>query len=125
MNKLGGLMLACVIAACGGTAVPASAPTSSTVAAPVATATAGATTAATASLSAVTQASANNATSAQITAALASAGVPNPDRWTIEVIEYRPYAVTDTSFTKLRGQLAKYNPAVGVVDKIVSALSLP
>ena len=42
-----------------------------------------------------------------------------------EVDEYRPYSATDANLTKLRQNLAKYNPAPGVVDKIVATLSLP
>jgi hypothetical protein len=67
--------------------------------------------------------SANNASEEEIFAALSRAGVPNPAQWTDEVIEYRPYPPNDPNLGKLRQNLAKYNPAPGVVDKIVSALS--
>jgi hypothetical protein len=66
--------------------------------------------------------SANTATSAELTAAFTAAGIPNPASWTREVIEYRPYPANDPAFTKLRNELAKYNPAPGVVDKIVATL---
>jgi hypothetical protein len=69
--------------------------------------------------------SANKASASEITAALQAAGVPNASRWAREVEEYRPYATDDSSFSKLRGELAKYNPSPDVVNKIVSALSLP
>ena len=39
--------------------------------------------------------------------------------------EYRPYPEDDSSFNKLRGELAKYNPVPGVVDQIISLLELP
>jgi hypothetical protein len=66
--------------------------------------------------------SANTASEQEITAALASAGVSNPGRWTEEVVEYRPYPADDPNLTKLRTNLAKYNPGQETVDKIVSAL---
>ena len=66
--------------------------------------------------------SANTGTSAEIQAALQANGVPNPANWTREVIEYRPYPADDANLTKLRQNLAKYNPGPGVVDAIVTAL---
>ncbi len=66
--------------------------------------------------------SANTASSAEIQAALLANGVPNPANWTREVIEYRPYPADDANLTKLRQNLAKYNPGPGVVDAIVTAL---
>ena len=45
-------------------------------------------------------------------------------RWAAEVVEYRPYTSTDTNFSKLRQNLAKYNPSAATVDKIVASLSL-
>jgi hypothetical protein len=67
---------------------------------------------------------ANTASIAELTAAFTAAGISTPDRWAREVDEYRPYATNDASFAKLRGELAKYNPAPGVVDQIISTLSL-
>jgi hypothetical protein len=67
--------------------------------------------------------SASTASSAEIQAALEASGVPNAARWTREVMEYRPYPAEDADLTKLRNELAKYNPGPGVVDKIVSALT--
>jgi hypothetical protein len=49
--------------------------------------------------------------------------VSNPERWTEEVIEYRPYPTDDPNLTTLRDNLAKYNPGPETVDAIVSALT--
>lgn len=112
--------------ACGGstalsgqasmTAAPATASVSSpATAAPSAAAT----------TSTAAKVSANNASNTELIAALTAAGVPSPANWAREVQEYRPYDASDANMTKLRQNLAKYNPAAGVVDKIISALSLP
>ena len=69
--------------------------------------------------------SANNASIAELTAAFEAAGIGSARRWAREVDEYRPYAVDDTNYTKLRAELAKYNPAPGVVDAIIAQLHLP
>jgi hypothetical protein len=66
--------------------------------------------------------SANTASRAEVQAALEAAGVPSAANWTREVLEYRPYPTTDPNFAKLRGELAKYNPAPGVVDQIIAVL---
>jgi hypothetical protein len=65
--------------------------------------------------------SANDASRAEIQAALEAAGVPNAARWAGEVVEYRPYA-DDPTWAQLRKELAKYNPAPGVVDQIIGVL---
>lgn len=109
------------LVACGGAAA-APAP-SATAASTIAIATPGATGAATAP--STTKASANNATAAQLQAALEAAGVPNASRWVIEVQEYRPYPNDDLSFAKLKSQLAKYNPSADTLSRILAALSLP
>jgi hypothetical protein len=70
----------------------------------------------------VRKVSANTASEEEITAALTAAGVSNPGRWAEEVVEYRPYPADDPNLTKLRDNLAKYNPGQETVDKIVSAL---
>ena len=70
----------------------------------------------------VTKVSANTATKAQITAALAAAGVTNAARWAKEVVEYRSYPKGDPSLAKLRQNLVKYNPGQSTLDKIISAL---
>lgn len=67
---------------------------------------------------------ANTASVDEIASALAAAGVDNADRWAREVVEYRPYDTADPNLTHLRDELAKYNPAEGVVDLIVSTLEV-
>jgi hypothetical protein len=67
---------------------------------------------------------ANTASIDQIQRALDANGVPNAARWAREVDEYRPYPTNDPSMAKLRQELAKYNPAPDVVDKIVASLTL-
>jgi hypothetical protein len=86
-------------------------------------ATSSGTTAATAAASAGAQVSANTASEDEIAAALEDAGVSNPERWAEEVVEYRPYPTDDPDLTKLRDNLAKYNPDEETTDKIVSALT--
>ena len=71
-----------------------------------------------------TKVDANTASKAEIAAALEAAGVPNAERWADEVTEYRPYPTDDPTFGKLRDELAKYRPADGVIDQIISVLSL-
>jgi hypothetical protein len=39
-------------------------------------------------------------------------------------MEYRPYPTDDPALTKLRQELAKYNPGPDVVDKIVAVLAV-
>ena len=66
--------------------------------------------------------SANDASTEEIAAALAAAGVPNPDRWADEVTEYRPYPTDDPDLTQLQDELQKYNPGQETIDQIVSVL---
>ena len=66
--------------------------------------------------------SANTASESEIEAALAGAGVSSLGR-AEEVVEYRPCPDGDPNLTKLRENLAKYNPGQETVDKIVSALT--
>ena len=73
--------------------------------------------------SAAGKVSANTASEDEIAAALEGAGVSNPERWAEEVVEYRPYPADDPNLTKLRENLAKYNPGQETTDKIVSALA--
>ncbi len=118
------MSIALAVWACGGTAAPGAFTTSTTK--PVATTAAAvvaapAATAAT-STGATAKVSANTATNDELIAAFTAAGIPNPSSWAREVQEYRPYASTDTNFQKLRDNLVKYNPAPGVVDKIVATL---
>ena len=116
-----GLALAAAVAACGGSGAR-SAP-AATTSAPTATATAsaGASTTATSSGTLV-RVSANTATAEEITAALQAAGVPNADRWTREVMEYRPYDTSDPTLQSLQDNLAKYNPSAETLQAILSAL---
>jgi hypothetical protein len=67
--------------------------------------------------------SANTASEDEISDALEAAGVNKPERWAEEVVEYRPYPADDPNLSKLRDNLAKYNPGQGTTDKIVSALT--
>jgi hypothetical protein len=68
--------------------------------------------------------SANDATRAELQAAFTAAGISSPAQWAREVEEYRPYPADDPTFAKLRQELAKYNPGLGVVDQIVATLAL-
>ena len=131
------LVSAGAIAACSGdpkpavttTPGPAGNPTNS--ATPVATASPSGTAAATASSGGPTatattpakKVNANTATRAEIQAALTAAGVPSAAQWAREVEEYRPYPSDDPTWAKLRKELAKYNPAAGVVDQIIAVLT--
>lgn len=121
------LAVAVFSAACGGSAVLSdqTVATNTPTQAAAATSPGATTTVAIPTASSATKASANNASNAELIAALTAAGVPNPSSWAREVQEYRPYPATDPNMAKLRQNLAKYNPAAGVVDKIISALSLP
>jgi hypothetical protein len=67
--------------------------------------------------------SANTASEDEISDALEQTGVRNPGRWAEEVVEYRPYPTDDMNLTKLRDNLAKYNPGQETTDKIVAALT--
>ena len=67
--------------------------------------------------------SANTASEEEIAAALESAGVSNADRWAEEVVEYRPYPTDDPNLTKLRENLAKYNPGEQTINQIVATLT--
>lgn len=67
--------------------------------------------------------SANTASEDEIAAALERAGVSNAERWAEEVVEYRPYPADDPDLTRLRENLAKYNPGEETTNKIVSALA--
>ena len=110
--------LALGLAACGSGSTPSgSAPS----AAPAPTTGSGAT--GTAPAASAQKVSANTASEDEIAAALESAGVSNPERWAEEVVEYRPYPADDPNLTKLRENLAKYNPGQETTDKIVSVLT--
>lgn len=103
------------LVACGGSTTPSGGSASSAPASPTGEATS-------TSPAAVRKVSANTASKDEIAAALASAGVPNAERWADEVVEYRPYPTNDPNLTKLRTSIAKYNPGQETTDKIVSVL---
>ena len=114
--------------ACGSSATASSPAAVSSTPTAVATAAAAATAAggsAATSTATIAKVSANNATNEQLIAAFTAAGIPNASSWAREVQEYRPYDTSDANLTKLRQNLVKYNPAAGLVDKIVATLSLP
>lgn len=113
------LVASLAVAGCGSSTTDTGSTASSTVAT---TASAGASSAPGSTALATGKVSANTATAAEITAALTAAGVENGDAWADEVIEYRPYPADDPDLTKLRDELAKYNPPAGVIDQIVGAL---
>jgi hypothetical protein len=118
------------LAACGGsnktaataTASTAAASNATTVASGVAT-TASTTRPATAAASG-TKVNANNATRAELQAAFEAAGVTNAAQWAREVEEYRPYTADDPTWGRLRKELAKYNIASDVLEKIIATLAL-
>ena len=66
--------------------------------------------------------SANNASDEELEAAFEAAGISNAE-WAHD--GSYTYPVDDTDFTKLRRELAKYNPGPGVVDSIIDLLELP
>ena len=104
------------------TTAAATTPPTTVTAAPATTAAPAATT--TTAAPAVRKVNANTASQSEIQSALSDAGVPSAAQWSREVVEYRPYPTNDPTFAKLRQNLAKYNPGPGVVDGIISALSL-
>jgi hypothetical protein len=113
----GALALALSLSACGGST---STPSDSV---PTESASSEATGSADGPASPTGKVSATNASEDEIVAALEAAGVSNADRWAEEVVEYRPYPADDPNLTKLRDNLAKYNPGQETTDKIVSALT--
>ena len=107
-----------VLAGCGSSGTDSAANASTSVTTEASTGTSSAP----GSTSVTGERSANTATAAEITAALTAAGVENGDAWADEVIEYRPYPADDPDLTKLRDELAKYDPPAGVIDRITGAL---
>jgi hypothetical protein len=79
---------------------------------------------ATTAKSTTTKVNANTATQAELQAAFQAAGVSNPAQWAREVTEYRPYTADDTNWGKLRKELAKYNIAADVLEKIIATLTV-
>jgi hypothetical protein len=115
MAAIGAVVLGASLAACGG-----STPAYSSAPAPTVAAELPAEPGEPAPYAAKT--SANSASEAELVAALRAAGVSNSERWAEEIIEYRPYASDDVNLTKLRQNLAKYNPGQQTLEKILSAL---
>ena len=74
--------------------------------------------------STTTKVNANKATRADLQAAFQAAGVSNAAQWAREVEEYRPYTADDTNWSKLRKELAKYNIASDVLEKIIATLEV-
>jgi hypothetical protein len=65
----------------------------------------------------------NTATTAQLTAALRSAGVENPDQWAHEVEEYRPYTAGNLKST-LTKELGKYGISQDQLNRVLGALKV-
>ena len=116
---------AVALAACGGSDKAATVTTLSP-ATTVSSTTSVTTTASTATTakSTTTKVNANTATQAELQAAFQAAGVSNPAQWAREVTEYRPYTADDTNWGKLRKELAKYNIASDVLEKIIATLTV-
>ncbi len=114
---LAALAATVTLAACGSSSGSGSSSTAAATvtAATPATSAKGATTAKTVN--------ANTATESDIAAVLTSNGVPSAARWAKEIVEYRPYPADDANWTRLRDNLAKYNPDPAVLDKIVASLT--
>ena len=120
VRLLGGIVLASalVLAACSSGTAGSSA---SSVATSAPTAAGGS--ASSSASSAASTVSANTASRDQLVAALTAAGVPNPDRWATEIMEYRPYDASDPTLQHLQDQLAKYNPDPATLRGILSVLT--
>jgi hypothetical protein len=65
----------------------------------------------------------NTATADELTAALRSAGVDNPEKWTREVQEYRPYTAENLEPT-LTEELGKYDISQDQLRRVLSALKV-
>jgi DNA uptake protein ComE-like DNA-binding protein len=65
----------------------------------------------------------NTATTEELTAALRSAGVDNPERWAEEVKEYGPYTAENLEPT-LTEELGKYGISQDQLSKVLSALKV-
>ena len=61
---------------------------------------------------------------ADLEKAFVAAGIPNAARWAREVDEYRPYPTDDPTFGKLKRELAKYNIAPDVLEKLLATLTV-
>jgi DNA uptake protein ComE-like DNA-binding protein len=65
----------------------------------------------------------NTATADELTAALRSAGVDNPEKWTREVQEYGPYTAGNLEPT-LTEELGKYDISQDQLRRVLSALKV-
>jgi hypothetical protein len=65
----------------------------------------------------------NTATAGELTAALRSAGVDNPDKWAHEVEEYRPYTAGNLEPT-LTEELGKYDISQDQLRRVLGALEV-
>ena len=102
----------------------AASPSAGGAAAPSPAASAAAGSSAASGTNALAKVNANTASVPELQAALEAAGVTNAARWAREVDEYRPYPMDDPSLAKLRQELAKYNPAPDVLEKILATLTV-
>lgn len=118
------LLAACASAPPVSPQAAATAPTTAPTTAPATTSAASGSSGPTAAAPSGQKVNANTASVAELQRAFEAAGIANAARWAREVEEYRPYPTNDPTFAKLRGELAKYKPAAGVVDQIVATLSL-
>lgn len=66
---------------------------------------------------------ANNASKAEIAAALQAHGVPNADKMANEIEEYRPYTAANIA-GKLGDELGKYNVDQATLAKILDSLKV-
>jgi glucose/arabinose dehydrogenase len=112
-------LLGLTLAACSTGASSSSPSTHTSSSQPASSATAAATSSA---ATATSKMSANNASEADLVAALSVAGVPNAERWAREVMEYRPYPTDDPTLQKLQDNLAKYDPDAATLAAILAAL---
>ena len=131
LQSLGlGAVAVVALAACGSSDKTAATATASpaTTASSATTRAAGVATTASASTTRSTTAGATstkvNASRAELQAAFEAAGVTNAAQWAREVEEYRPYTADDPTWGRLRKELAKYNIASDVLEKIIATLAL-
>jgi DNA uptake protein ComE-like DNA-binding protein len=137
LHTLGAAVAAIALCACGGSdntatsdaqSVATTASSTTTVAssasASVATTAASSTAIPSTTRSTTAKVNANKATRAELQTAFQAAGVSNAAQWAREVEEYRPYAADDANWSKLRKELAKYNIASDVLEKIIATLEV-
>jgi hypothetical protein len=64
----------------------------------------------------------NSSSDKDIAAALRANHVDDPEQWARRIGEDRPYPTTDRNLTKLRQDLARYNPDPQTLNKIIATL---